>query len=211
MIDDIINTLPDQVVFDTRNLLIGSEEEYTNNISRYIPDIERTKKEVRFGSYLDIGCGRGEMLEIFKRYAKPKKYWGIDENRLCIDICKKKRLPVMWMDPIERLNYVKSNYKIITCIQFLQYLHVGYIYTLLDLVRWRLKRGGIIIIQIPNPDNPSEVSRWKNDPRFINAYSPNLIEYFMRYIGFFSVEIQPHDDGKNVTIIGMRKPYPKPI
>ena len=122
MIDDIINTLPDQVVFDTRNLLIGSESEYTNNISRYIPDIERAKKEVRFGSYLDINCGRGEMLEIFKRYAKKGKYWGIDENRLCIDICKKRKLPVMWMDPIERLNYLKSNYKVITCIQYLQYL-----------------------------------------------------------------------------------------
>lgn len=208
---NVINTLPDQILFEIRNSIIGDELTFTENISRYIPDLERVKKEVRFGNFLDIGCGRGEMLEIFKSILPKSKNYGTDELRLYLDICKSKRLPTMWVNAVEILNYRNHNYKAITCIHQLQYMYIGFIYTFLRLARLRLKRGGILIIQIPNSNNEAEIRRWKNDPRFINSYSPSLIEYLMRFVGFHSVEVQPHDDGKNITIIATRKPYPQPI
>jgi len=208
---NVINTLPDQILFEIRNSIIGSEETFKRNIERYIPDLERVKKEVRYGVFLDIGCGRGEMLEIFKTILPKKKSYGIDEIRLHLEICSKKRLSTMWMSAIERLSYVRTTYKAITCIHNLQYMYIGYIYEFFRLARLQLKRGGILILQIPNPDNESEVRKWKVDPRYINAYSSQTIEYLLRYVGFFAVEVQPHNDGKNITIIATRKPYPQPI
>lgn len=208
---NVIDTIPDQVLFDIRNSIVGDEATYMRNIERYIPELERVKKEVRAGSFLDIGCGRGEMLEIFKRLLPKKKNYGIDELRLYLDVCRKKRLPTMWMNPVEKLGYVKGSFKAITCIHQLQYMYIGFIYTFFRLARMRLRRGGILILQIPNNDNDSEIRKWKNDPRYINAYSSFLIEYILRYVGFFAVEVQPHDDGKNITIIATRKPYPQPV
>jgi SAM-dependent methyltransferase len=208
---NVIDTIPDQVLFDIRNSIIGDEATYTRDIERYIPELERVKKEIRAGSFLDIGCGRGEILQIFKRLLPQKKNYGIDELRLYVKICQSKKLPVMWMNPVEKLGYVQGSFKAITCIHQLQYMYVGFIYTFLRLARMRLRRGGILILQIPNSENVSEVTKWKNDPRYINAYSAFLIEYILRYVGFFAVEVQPHEDGKNITIIATRKPYPQPI
>lgn len=208
---DVLNTIPDQVLFEIRNSIVGSEETFTKNIERYIPVLEKVKKETRHGSFLDVGCGRGEMVAIFQSILPKKKNVGIDEMRLNLEICQKKKLPVMWMSPMEKLNYTKYSFKAITCIQQLQYMYIGFIYEFFRLARLRLKRGGVLILQIPNPENESEIRKWKNDPRFINAYSPLMLEYLLRYVGFFAVEVETHEDQKNISIIATRKPYPQPI
>jgi len=67
---------------------------------------------------LDIGCGRGGELNIFKKYLKLKKVYGCDINRMAIKHCKKNHKNINFkICSSEKLNYDDKYFDLITNVE----------------------------------------------------------------------------------------------
>jgi len=67
---------------------------------------------------LDIGCGRGGGLNIFKKYFNFKNLYGCDINESAIDYCKKNFKGIDFkISNAEKLNYNKNYFDVITNVE----------------------------------------------------------------------------------------------
>ena len=67
---------------------------------------------------LDIGCGRGGGLDIFKKYLKLKKVYGCDINNMAIEYCKKNYKDIDFkVCSSDKLTYDNNSFDLITNVE----------------------------------------------------------------------------------------------
>jgi SAM-dependent methyltransferase len=101
---------------------------------------------------LDVGCGRGELLEVLREAGFQAH--GIDQNRILLQRCRDLQLEVV---EGEALTYLQSqaddSFSAVTALHFAEHLPFETLVTFLDEVGRTLKPGGLIIVETPNPEN----------------------------------------------------------
>lgn len=102
-------------------------------------------------SVLDMGCGDGELLLRLKN--KYQEVWGVDVAKSRIDRIKtrignKSNVHVAIGDANQRLNFEDGFFDTITAISFLE--HIFDPYHLIKECHRLLKKGGTLIVQVPN-------------------------------------------------------------
>jgi O-antigen chain-terminating methyltransferase len=146
------NILPHNLYVSFENKFRGTREEIKEKQKVFLPYIKEASVGTEEYPVLDLGCGRGEWLEILKENGL--KGAGVDSNRMMISICQEKELDVIEHDCIKFLSKQKSNsLGAITGFHLLEHLPIDVLNNLLlDTVRV-LKPGGIAIFETPNPQN----------------------------------------------------------
>lgn len=81
----------------------GAREDIISKLKIYLPLIEQVKSKINNAPILDIGCGRGEWLELLQNNGYQNQ--GIDINRVMVEQCQKRELKVIEADAVE---YLKS-------------------------------------------------------------------------------------------------------
>lgn len=101
---------------------------------------------------LDVGCGRGEWLEVLKDAGFRAR--GIDYNRIQIQHCKQLSLDVI---ESEALTYLRSladeSLNAVTAFHFVEHLPIQTLVRFLDEVARKLRPGGLLLVETPNPEN----------------------------------------------------------
>lgn len=112
----------------------------------YTPFI-KTKK-----SFLDLGCGRGELVSEVEKMGL--NAFGVDNNKDLIKYGKDKGLNVEEADILDYLNSESNmKYDVITCLHVIEHL---YPYQIIEIVRSaynRLNNDGLLIFETPNPES----------------------------------------------------------
>ncbi|EJZ44327.1 hypothetical protein HMPREF9630_02104 [Peptoanaerobacter stomatis] len=180
-IDDYIesNSLDDIVDYTNfQNKFRGSYEEIKQRLNRY-------KEYFSKGDLvLDIGCGRGEMLDVLSDIGV--KTIGIDKNEITIKQCRDNGFRVYNEDMFIYLkkfdNYLLDG---ITCIQVIEHISTKKLVDLIRLCKDKLNKDGILILETPNPRVLSTFSiNFYVDPTHIRPVHPEFLKYILEENGF---------------------------
>jgi|HubBroStandDraft_1064217.scaffolds.fasta_scaffold00236_11 2-polyprenyl-3-methyl-5-hydroxy-6-metoxy-1,4-benzoquinol methylase len=167
----------------------GSRAEIKERLSIYLPKLTEAGIGGESMPILDVGCGRGEWLELLRE--RQLQASGIDLNRVALAICRERGLPVAEAEAIEHLRSVpEASLGAVTAFHVIEHLALPQLLDLLDAVRRALKPGGVAVFETPNPNNMFVSSRYFYlDPTHRHPIPPALGRFLAEARGFERIEI----------------------
>jgi len=138
--------------------------------------------------WLDIGCGRGEFLELLKENNVPSI--GVDVNQVNIDICRTKRLNVEKTDGIEFLEKTEDNSLCgISALQVIEHLDTETLKKFIVLCYQKISYNGILILETVNIRNEIASKNFYLDITHKQPIMPEFLKMYLEYVGFNKVYI----------------------
>jgi SAM-dependent methyltransferase len=174
----------------------GPREEVSQRLQVYIPFL--TKAEITTG-VLDIGCGRGEWLQLLK--SEGIEAQGVDRNRVFIEQCRAAGLNVVENDALIYLRSVRAeSLNAVTIFHLVEHLPLEVLINVVDEVVRTLKHDGWLIVETPNPENLIVGSHtFYVDPTHRNPIPSQTLQFLLEARGLRSLEIlklRPRDEVK---------------
>ena len=166
------------------------------NWLKFVPDTLNSNKA------LDIGCGRGEWLDLLRQ--KGFKVKGLEANAVMQKVCKEKGLDVSCEEVVLWLKAQEENsLSVVTAFHVLEHVAFSLVLSWVTEIYRVLEPGGVIIFETPNPENVLVGSHtFYHDPTHRNPLTPTLMSFLARYVGFARVEIvrlHPYPDSARVS------------
>ena len=149
----------------------------------FIPYFEACKNVV------DIGCGRGEFLEIIKERGIIGK--GIDIDEDMVSFCKSRGLDAEVIDAISYLEAIED--KSIDGIfidQVIEHLDPDYLIKMIGLCYKKLIFGGILIAETVNPLSFASFANFYIDLSHKRPIHPETLRFILGFVGFREMEIK---------------------
>jgi O-antigen chain-terminating methyltransferase len=149
------------------------DEEIVKNSQRFYAERFAGKRAV-----LDIGCGRGEFLELMREAGIPSA--GIDLNAEYVAACRAKDLEARAADLFAYLGELPEGaLDGIFCAHVVEHLAPTRLPGMIQLCASRLARGGIIAIETPNPECLAIFSTYFHlDPTHVRPVPRQLLEFY---------------------------------
>ncbi len=130
----------------------GSRELVKSRLAIYLPYVERIRGLTAPHGLLDIGCGRGEWLELLKENNIACR--GIDLNQRMIDETQARGLESERADALAFLRKLPDeSLSGISGFHIIEHLPFAILMTVLAEARRTLVPGGVLILETPNPEN----------------------------------------------------------
>ena len=169
----------------------GSREEIINRLKVYLPLIEEAKVGTPELPILDVGCGRGEWLELLRDSGYAAR--GLDVNRVILEQCRARKIDVIESDVIAYLKSLQdATIGVVTGFHIVEHLPFEVIIHLFDESLRVLKPGGIIIFETPNPQNVLTGScNFYFDPTHRNPIPSPTLKFIAENRGFCQVKTLP--------------------
>jgi O-antigen chain-terminating methyltransferase len=174
----------------------GSREDILKRLEDYLPLVEDCLSSVeQEGLVLDLGCGRGEWLELL--VTRGVKACGIDNNAGFLVLCEQLKLDVVESDALEYLRSLPdASVSIVSGFHIIEHLRFDVLMSLVDEVQRVLQPGGMVIFETPNPKNLIVgACNFYADPTHVRQIFPDLLEFVMQSRGYRDVELRylnPH-------------------
>ena len=167
----------------------GSRGDINNRLKVYLPLIEEAKIGTASSPILDVGCGRGEWLELLRESGYIAK--GIDINRVMIEECQSRGLDVTQSDVIAYLRSLPdASLGAVVGFHIIEHLPFEVLIKLFDETIRVLQPGGITIFETPNPDNVLVGSNtFYTDPTHRNPLPSNMVKFLAEWRGLYNVKI----------------------
>ncbi len=178
------------------NQFRGTREEIRERLLEYVPLIRTAGAGTAEREILDIGCGRGEWLEIIKDEGLVAR--GLDLNHVLVQECQEKGFEAVEQDALTHLRSLPDNsLGAITAFHVIEHLDFDDRIALFDECVRVLKRGGIAFFETPNPRNllVGGCNFWA-DPTHLRPLYPETQQFLMEYRGFCKVDLlflHPHE------------------
>jgi O-antigen chain-terminating methyltransferase len=139
---------------------------------------------------LDLGCGRGEMLQIFRQAGIAAR--GIDSNRDSIALCQGAGLDAEQADLFEHLNALpNASLGGVICCQVVEHLPPERLPEMIRLVHAKLRAGGLLAIETPNPECLAIfATHFYIDPTHRHPIPAALASFYLEEAGFGLIEIE---------------------
>ena len=171
------------------NQFRGTREEIHNKLKVYLPLIEEAKVGTQEAPILDIGCGRGEWLELMREHGDVAR--GIDINRVTLDECRARGLEVREKDAIAYLRSLPdASLGAVTGFHIIEHLPFEMLVELFTETARVLKPGGLVIFETPNPQNVIVGSyTFYFDPNHRNPLPSALVKFLAEFQGLYQVRI----------------------
>lgn len=158
---------------------------------------EQTIKEHqrRYGRYfgkpgpvIDLGCGRGEFLELMREAGIPAS--GVDLSPEMIERCRRKGLDVTCADALEQLALAADgSLGGIFSAQVFEHLAAADAARLVVLAHRKLRPGGTLVVETLNPESLMVQYRWFwLDPTHVRLVHPESLRFAFEAAGFGSVQ-----------------------
>jgi O-antigen chain-terminating methyltransferase len=161
----------------------GTEEYVRSKQAFYVPQFAGCT------DVLDIGCGRGEFLEVMKNAGVAAR--GIDSDPESVALCRAKGLEAEVADLFIYLNDLPdSALDGIYSSQVVEHLPPERVPELVRLAGAKLRRGGVLAIETPNPECLAIfASHFYLDPTHTRPIPAALMVFYLEEFGFGRVEV----------------------
>ncbi len=162
----------------------GTEEYVKSNQQLYRPIF------TGHSSVLDLGCGRGEFLEMMRDLGVTAK--GIDLADESIALCRHKGLNAEKADLFAYLeNLPEASLDGIFCSQVVEHIEPFKLPEMIRLAASRLQRGGVIAIETPNPEClVIFATHFYLDPTHQRPVPHPLLAFYLEEFGVGGIEVR---------------------
>lgn len=163
----------------------GSEDYVKSGQKFYVPYFTG-RKEV-----LDVGCGRGEFLELMREAGVPAR--GIDLSAESVNLCRQKGFEADVADLFAYLDgLADASLDGIFSAQVVEHLPPSRLPEMIRLAAQKLARGGVIVIETPNPQCLAIfATHFYLDPTHRRPIPHALLSFYMEENGIGHIEVHP--------------------
>ncbi len=168
----------------------GTREDIKKRQAVYLPYIKTALQATGNAAVLDVGCGRGEWLELLQQQGITAS--GLDLNSVMIQECHERGLTAQEKEVTAYLRTLPANsLAAITGFHLIEHLPFKVLLCLLDESLRVLKPGGMVIFETPNPENLMVGAYlFYTDPSHVNPLVPETTKFLIEQRGFENVQIK---------------------
>ena len=162
----------------------GDRDTIIERLRAYDPFLKKISKIFPAAKCIDLGCGRGEWLQLLAGYGF--KVSGVDLAPPMIEACKALELDVTEADAIQTLALLEADsHAIVSGFHIAEHLEFELLHELVLQAHRVLLPGGILILETPNPENFRVASlNFHLDPTHKKPIPPQLLQFLADYCGF---------------------------
>jgi len=179
----------DALYISLEDKLRGSRAAIIERLKVYLPLLEAAQIGSEAMPLLDIGCGRGEWLEILK--AEGLNAIGVDTNRIAVAQCRERGFDAREMDALTYLRSLPSeSIGAVTGFHIVEHLPFDVLMKLLDECVRVIKPGGAVVFETPNPQNVLVGScNFYFDPTHRHPLPSPMLKFLVESRGFARIEV----------------------
>ncbi len=139
---------------------------------------------------LDIGCGRGELLDLFREHGVAAR--GIDVNDEMVEVCRERGLVAERADAVGFLSaQPDDSLGGIIAIQVVEHLDPNYLMRLIDTARHKLRPGAPMVLETINAACwAAFFDSYIRDLTHVRPLHPDTLRYLVQAYGFSTVDVQ---------------------
>ena len=162
----------------------GSRENIRARLAEYAPRYDG------LSNVIDIGCGRGEFLDLLRARGTPAR--GVDVNHAMVEICRANGLDVTEGDAVSWLAAMDdASVGGIFSAQVVEHLPPAYLTKLLETAAHKVRPGGLVILETINPSSwVAFFESFIRDITHVWPLHPETLQYLMRASGFRDVTLE---------------------
>jgi 2-polyprenyl-3-methyl-5-hydroxy-6-metoxy-1,4-benzoquinol methylase len=162
----------------------GTEEYVKAGQQFYLPYFRECR------NVIDIGCGRGEFLEMMQAAGIPAK--GIDLSEESVATCRHKTLDAEVADLFVYLEHLpEASLDGVFCSQVVEHLAPERLPEMIRLCASRLQRNGVIAIETPNPECLAIfATHFYLDPTHQRPVPHPLLAFYLEEFGVGNIEVR---------------------
>jgi SAM-dependent methyltransferase len=181
----------------------GSAEDIRRRVEEYLPIFERTS------DVLDVGCGRGEFLDLLRAHGIRAR--GVDVNAAMVEVCRGKGLDADAGDAVTYLRGLPdASLGGLFAAQVVEHLEPRYLARLLDAAFEKLRPGAPIVLETINPACWfAFFESYIRDLTHVRPVHPDTLKYLLVATGFQHVEIRyraPYPEGEKLQKVAAAAP-----
>lgn len=179
----------DQFYADFEDVFRGERADIKHRLEHYLRHILDSGAGKAERPVLDIGCGRGEWLELLRDQGLAS--YGIDSNEIMVTRCRAFGLDVWSADALGHLHGLPDGQLgAITAFHVVEHLPFDILIAFLDEARRVLAPGGILILETPNPETMKVgATTFFNDPTHRHPIPPQVLQFMVNHRGLERSEI----------------------
>ncbi|MDP4028808.1 MAG: methyltransferase domain-containing protein [Gallionella sp.] len=196
------NTLPPSFYLLFENHFRGDRESIKSRLRAYLPYLSQMASGRARLQVLDIGCGRGEWLELLSEAGYAAS--GVDQNEEMAEHCHMRGLVVEHGDALAHLSRLQAeSLDVVSAFHVIEHLPLESLVVLFDEVLRVLRPSGMAIFETPNPENLQVgACNFYYDPTHLHPIPPPVAQFLAFQRGFARADIlriNPYPDSFRVA------------
>jgi SAM-dependent methyltransferase len=174
--------------FEFENQNRGTRDDILARQRVYLPILADTAQRLgKNAKFVDLGCGRGELLELAYKAGIAMK--GYDSDASMVAHCRSLGLKAKRADLFEALDsFADASLAGVTAIQVIEHLSPEAIIRLIHLAQQKLAAGGCIIFETINPHSVYAMRDFYLDPTHVRPVPAATAKFLLQSQGFVDVE-----------------------
>lgn len=162
----------------------GSRDLVKSRLRVYLPFVQPLLAEDLSVRVIDLGCGRGEWLELLSENGFDAQGVDLDDGMLAA--CRERGLSVHTGDALEFLCIQPDqSQSVVSGFHIAEHLSFEKLQALVAQALRVLVPGGLLILETPNPENlVTGTSSFYLDPTHLKPIPPQLLAFLTEYVGF---------------------------
>lgn len=177
----------------------GKRENIKERLKVYLPFIQTLKGIYSDTQVTDLGCGRGEWLELMGE--NDFSAHGVDLDEGMLTACRELNLDTTQEDVIAYLKKLPNESQlVISGFHIVEHIPFDDLHILVKESLRALKPAGLLILETPNPENiVVGTSSFYLDPTHNKPIPPDLLAFLPDYYGFEKVKILRLQESLNLA------------
>ncbi len=167
----------------------GTRELIKSRLRVYLPFVEPLRGLCGTDKAVDLGCGRGEWLDLLQESGFDAQGVDIDDGMLAV--CRERELNVITGDAVAFLKGLpEASMAIVSGFHLAEHIPFADLQILVEEALRVLKPGGLLILETPNPENiVVGTADFYLDPAHLRPIPSQLLSFLPEYYGFEKVKI----------------------
>lgn len=167
----------------------GSRELIKSRLQVYIPFISKLLNLYPQAKVIDLGCGRGEWLEVVKELGFDGK--GVDLDEGMLNYCRENGLITEKKGALDILGELPDNsVAVVSSFHLVEHIGFDSVKKLVEESLRVLVPGGLLIMETPNPENIIvSTNNFHLDPTHDKPIPSQLLSFLTIYFGFAKTKV----------------------